>query len=154
MKKILFLVISLCIFLPLFSETEQLTDFSELITALKQGEIVRVVVDYGQCQLISGNEEKDAPQATGGMTIDVFEYFAPHTLGNQRAFLVFSHSSLINYGGFIYNYVKFKIYDDDSVKITAQYVSTTDFEIEMDENFFSKINNGKDQGAVYFYRIK
>ncbi|MBN1948361.1 MAG: hypothetical protein JW784_01325 [Candidatus Cloacimonetes bacterium] len=135
------------------AEAIQLLDFGELVSALTLGEEVRVVAHYGECQLISGNDIKErAPDAVGGMVIDVFEYFAPQSIGNQEAFLVFSHSSLINYGGFIYNYVKFKVSEDNQVKITAQYANARDFNLEMDENFFSEINNGQNQGAIYFYK--
>lgn len=137
------------------AETIQLLDFGELVTALKLGEEVRVVAHYSKCQLISGNEIKEhSPDAVGGMVIDVFEYFAPQSIGNPEAFLVFSHSSLINYGGFIYNYVKFKVSEDNQVKITAQYANAQNFNLEMDENFYSEINNGQNQGAVYFYKEK
>ncbi len=143
------------IFTLLAAKTEQLNNFEELMNALKSGEQVRMVVYYGQCELISGNEVQDSsPDAIGGMNIDVFEYFAPLSIGNPQAFVVFSETKLINHRGFIYNYGKVKVSADDNVKITAQYVQPDNFEIVMDENFFSVINDGKNEGAVYFYRQK
>ena len=154
MKKIVVIIILLILSAILAAATDQINDFNQLMEYLKKGEQVRVVIHYGDCKLIAGNEEKSAPDAIGGMIIDTFEYFAPYSIGNEKAFLVFSQSNLINYGGFIYNYVKFKIYDDNSVKITAQYTDPTNFELEMDENFFSNINNGENEGAVYFYLLR
>jgi len=153
MKKIYLIVILFLVLVNVvFARTIKLNNFDQLLKELNNGEIVRVVVHYGNCKLISGNEEKTSPDAIGGMYIGTYEYFAPMSIGNPKGFLAFSHTNLINYGGFIYNYVKFKIYDDNTVKITAQYANPGDFSLEMNENFFSEINNGKNKGAVYFYK--
>lgn len=155
MKKTIIAVIMISVLATLFGATVQLNNFKEIMDALKSGEQVRVVVHYGECQLISNNEIKDsAPNAIGGMNVDIFEYFAPLSIGNPKGFVVFSHTALINYGGYIYNYAKFKVSDDNKVKITAQYANPITFEIEMDENFFSEVNDGKNEGAVYFYKLK
>ncbi|MBS3740748.1 MAG: hypothetical protein KGY75_00860 [Candidatus Cloacimonetes bacterium] len=136
------------------AETTQVTNFEDLMENLNRGEEVKVVVHYGDCKLISDNEVQDrSPQAIGGMKIHVFEYFAKGAVGNTQAFVAFSHSSLINYRGFLYNYVKFKVTKDNQVTVTAQYVEPQDYEIEMNEKFFSEINDGKNEGAVYFYRV-
>lgn len=152
MKKLILIVLTVIIAAGLSAKTKQLKDFDELMDALKRGEQVRVVAHYGSCKLISGNEVKEkVPNAIGGMDISVFEYFAPMSIGNPKGFVVFSHASLINYGGFIYNYAKFKVTDDNKVKITAQYANPDGFDLEMDENFFGEINNGKNEGQIYFY---
>lgn len=151
MKKI-FVYAMILVNLSLLAKTKQLKNFDELMQALNSGEIVRIVVHYGDCQLISQNEVQErSPNAIGGMNIDVYEYFAPMSIGNQQAFVSFSQAKLINHGGFIYNYAKIRVYDDNKVKITAQYLDPEDFELEMDENFFSEINDEKNDGAVYFY---
>lgn len=155
MKKTILIFVLMFMIVALTAEAVKLNNFEELMSALKQGEDVRVVAHYGKCQLISDNEIKErSPNAIGGMPVEAFEYFAPMSIGNPKAFLAFSHSALINYGGFIYNYVKFKITDDNKVKITAQYVDTQNFELKMDEAFHSTINNGDNEGAVFFYKDK
>jgi len=151
MKKVILIVFIMLVSVMLIAKPTQLKNFEDLMDALKAGREVRVVAEYGKCKLISINEEKTAPNAIGGMGIDVWEYFAPMSIGNPTAFVVFSQTKLINYGGYIYNYAKFRVGDDNKVKITAQYANASDFNIEMDENFFSEINDGKNEGAVYFY---
>lgn len=155
MKKLIISIVLILSITFLAAKTEQLKNFEELMNSLKNGEQVRMIVYYGQCQLISDNEVQErSPDAIGGMNIDVFEYFAPLSIGNPEAFVVFSQTKLINLRGYVYNYAKVKVSEDNEVKITAQYVEPDEFEIEMDENFFSVINNGKNDGAVYFYRLK
>jgi len=151
MKKIVLVITLLVVSIVLIAKPTQLKNFVDLMEALRAGREVKVVAEYGKCKLISGNEEKVAPNAIGGMGIDVWEYFAPMSIGNPTAFVVFSQTKLINYGGYIYNYGKFRVGDDNKVKITAQYANANDFNIEMDENFFTEINDGKNEGAVYFY---
>ncbi len=151
MKKTVLIIVLMMITLTVVAKPSQLKNFDDLMDALRAGKNVRVVAEYGKCKLISGNEEKSAPNAIGGMGVDVWEYFAPMSIGNPTAFVVFSQSKLINYGGYIYNYAKFRVGDDNKVKITAQYADAKDLNIEMDENFFSEINDGKNDGAVYFY---
>jgi hypothetical protein len=155
MKKGIITLLLMLMSAALFAGTVQLKTFAELMDALKEGESVRVVAHYGKCQLISGNEIKErVPNAIGGMDISVFEYFAKGSIGNEQAFVVFSHASLINYGGYIYNYAKFKVKDDGKVTITAQYAEPNSFELKMDENFYGEMNNGKNDGAIYFYKQK
>jgi propanediol utilization protein len=154
MKKTILCLAILLIFGTLLAESVQLNNFEELMDALKQGERVRVIIHYGQCQLINNNEIKESsPDAIGGMNIDTFEYFAPMSIGNPTAFVAFSHASLINLRGFVYNYAKFRVNADNTVKMTAQYAEPNTFELDMNENFFTEINNGKNEGACYFYKL-
>lgn len=138
-----------------FSQSRQLFSFEELMKALKSGNSVSMVVHYPKCKLISDNEEKEkVPDAIGGMKLDTWEYFAVKAVKNEKAFVVFSESKIIQNpkgDGFVYNYVKVKVSDDNQVKLTAQYVNTKTFEIQMDENFFSSINDGKNDKAIFFY---
>ncbi len=156
MKKILltsvFVLLSLLIWA---GNTTQLKDFEELMNYLKTGSEVRVVLHYAQCRLISDNEMvDDVPDAIGGMNLDVWEYFAPGVVYNEKAFLVSSTSKLIQYpkgDGYVYNYVKIKFYDDNSVKIVAQYLDAITYEVLMSENFYGKIADGKNDEGIFIY---
>jgi len=110
---------------------------------------------YAKCQLISDNEIEDkVPDAIGGMTIDVYEYFEKGAVRNDQAFVVFSESKLIQYPkgeGYVYNYVKVKITADNKVKITAEYLNPVNFSVMMTENFFTSINDGKNEGGVFLF---
>ena len=150
------LVMLIASVLPARAETRRLENFEALMAALKQGESVRVVIDYGRCRLMMDGKPADAPKAIGGMAIEVFEYFAPKAVGNPKAFVVFSETSLINHPkrGFVQNYVKFKVREDDSVEVTAQYIKPVTMRIVMDETFTSVIDDAKNQGAVSFFAQK
>lgn len=136
---------------------KQLKSIEELMTSLNSGKQVRMVAFYKKCRLISDNEEQEkVPDVVGGMHLGVYEYFAKESVKNKQAFVVFSESKLIQYpkgDGFVYNYVKIKVTEDNKVKITAQYVDAKTFEIKMDENFFGEINDGKNEKGIYFYEV-
>lgn len=129
----------------------QLKSFNELMSALKNGYEVRLVIHYGKCRLVSDGKEIKAPDAIGGTRIETFEYFAKNSIRNAKAYVVFSHASLINYKGYIYNYAKFKIYEDNTVEMLAQYAKPLSYRILMDETFHSQINDRTNDGAVYLF---
>lgn len=134
---------------------KQLNSFEELMASLNSGKQVKMVMHYAKCQLISDNEIEDkVPEAIGGMTIDVYEYFEKGAVRNDQAFVVFSESKLIQYPkgeGYVYNYVKVKITADNKVKITAEYLNPVNFSVMMTENFFTSINDGKNEGGVFLF---
>ncbi len=136
---------------PLRAEVVPLRSFDEVKEALIQGYPVRVVAHYGKCRLVLDGKETKAPDAIGGMPVTTFEYFAANSVRNPQAFLAFSAASLINHKGYIYNYGKFKIFADNRVEITAQYAKPVTFRVIMDETFHTVINNGTNDGAVYFF---
>lgn len=157
MRKISSVLVVLFLMSTTIFAQKQLKSFEELMTSLNSGKQVRMVAFYKKCRLISDNEEQEkVPDAVGGMHLGVYEYFAKESVKNKQAFVVFSESKLIQYpkgDGFVYNYVKIKVTEDNKVKITAQYVDAKTFDIKMDENFFGEINDGKNEKGIYFYEV-
>jgi hypothetical protein len=135
------------------AKPKRLESFNEIYNVLKSGEKVRVIIEYAKCKLIADNEETTAPDAVGGMDINNFEYFAPKSIKNDKAFISTSQTVLINHPkyGYVYNYVKLKFDEENKVKITAQYVDPKTYEAKMDENFFTNINDldGKKSGISF-----
>ena len=150
--------VTLLLYLGLVSMTmagDPVKSFSEMMQLLKNGEDLKVVIHYGKCQLISENEIRDySPDAIGGMEIHNFEYFAEQSIGNKKAFMATSVSHLIENPigeGYVYNYVKLKIKEDNSVVITARYLNSETKEEVMSEKFFTDINNGENDAGVYLF---
>jgi hypothetical protein len=131
-----------------------LTTFDDLMNALRGGHAVRLVADYERCELIADNEPAEAPAAVGGMAIDAWEWFDVGAVYNERAFVVFSHAALIEHPrrGMATNHVKFKVFADGEIVITARYLDPATAEETMVEKFFTRIADD-DAGAVTFYRL-
>lgn len=158
MKKIVLLLVSVFLMGAVSIAQKQLNSFDELMETLNSGGQVRVIMHYAKCQLISDNEIEDrVPDAIGGMTIDVYEYFAEGAVRNKKAFVVFSQAKLIQNPlgkGYVSNYAKVKVYADNEVKITAEYLDPISLEVKMTENFFTSINDGSNEGGVFLYRVE
>jgi len=137
----------------LSAQPRQLSSFTELLGALKDGWRVRAVIEYAKCKLVVDSIEQVSPEVVGGMELSTFEYFAPGAAGNSQAYIVASENVLINHPtrGYIYDYVKLNVYADNTVHITSRYLNPQSLEILMDETFFGTISNGRDQNGVRFF---
>lgn len=156
MKKALLISIFIFFLCPLvlLSENIRLKNYSELYEALLNGERVKVIIHYGKTQLISDNEEFEAPDVIGGMEISAFEYFSKMSIHNPKAMIVTSETVLIGHPryGHVYNYARIRFYEDNAVQISTKYLTTDNYEAVMDQKFYGKINDGKNQEAVYLYK--
>lgn len=139
----------------LFAEPLQLKNFEEFYESIISGNEVKVVIHYRKTDLIVDDKPEAAPDAIGGMNIDIYEYFAAGTVRNDKEFISTSKSVLIKHPvyGYVLNYVKMRIYDDETVQIVAQYINPVTYEVKMDETFKGAINDGKNNEGIYFYQL-
>jgi len=141
----LFIVLFFAPFLGI-SQTISCTTFDELMTALKTGNEVRIVAEYGKLALFEeGKQKEKSIDAIGGMIITNWEYFAEGVVRNKLAFVTFSANNLIKNPlgkGYVINYVKFRVSADGKVKIIAQYLHPKNYKVKMDESFEGTIGNG------------
>jgi len=135
------------------AQENKINNFNSLMEILNKGANVKVVIHYAKCKLIIDSVETDAPDAIGGMSLSTFEYFAPMSINNPKAFLTSSETVLITHRkrGFVYNYVKIKIFEDNTVEIVAKYLLPNTLEVVMDEIFYSEINDGNNNKGVFLY---
>lgn len=130
-------------------------DFSSLMNTLNSGGEIKAVFHYGKCKLIMNGKESDwKPDAIGGMSIDVYEYFAKGAVRNDRAYVVFSENKLIENPigeGYVYNYAKVRVYEDGEVIIYVRYLGPQDFSVNMDEEFHTVIKTSDNDAGAYFF---
>ncbi len=153
--KNLVLIACLALFAGSAFAQKQLKTFDELMEALNSGNTVQAVFHYHKCEVyVDGKQEETMPEIIGAMHIEVYEYFGKMAIGNPNAFVVSSTSKFIKNplgDGYVHNYAKVKVAADNSVTITAQYVNPETFEADMDEQFKTVMNNGKNDAGAYFY---
>jgi hypothetical protein len=58
---------------------------------------------------------------------------------------------LAGFNGYLYNYVKLRIYEDNTVEITARYLTIDKLEVQMDETFYGEINDSVNDKGVYLF---
>ncbi len=130
-------------------------DFQNLVKHLHEGKNVRVVINYQDCKTVTKDSTlKPGPDITGGMSIEAFEYFAPASYGNSKAYVVTSATHLIAnpYGeGFVYNYVKIKAFEDNRVEITAVFLDSQTHKTINKNTYITSIASGEGKGGAFFY---
>ncbi len=110
---------------PASARPKQLGNASAVLAALKSGTPVRAVFHYKDMKLTDDEGVVAiAPDATGGMSLDAWEYFAAGVIGDPV-------------GG--------------KVKIIAQYVEPKTYEVKMDETFETEIADGKNNAGAFFF---
>lgn len=139
----------------LFSQAVQLNSFNELMRVLKNGERVRVIIDYSKCKVVFNENEIPAPKAIGGMNFETFEFFDKGAVRNEMAFVSTSQTVLISHPsyGTVLNYVRIKIFDNDSVEITARYLDPNSYEIKMDEKIYSEIKTENNDAGTSLFKM-
>jgi len=139
-----------------FAQTTRLTSFDQLMQSLNSGEHVRVVIQYGLCQWApTENKLTPTPKAVTGMDVDTYEYFPSGAINNKNSFVVFSNSKLIQNPigkGYILNYGKVRIYDDNTVQVTAKYINPGNFKELMSEIFVGKLNDGHNNEGINLFK--
>jgi hypothetical protein len=136
------------------AQPQPLKTAAEIRGALSSGRQVRVVLHYKDMALVDEKgEPQKSPDALGGMDLATFEYFAAGAVGNKEGYFVASHTQLIRHPryGYVLNYVKLSVYDSGTVKIVAQYLSPTAYEVKMDETFTTTVADGTNKGAAVFF---
>ncbi len=134
---------------PACDEPVQLTSLDGLMEALETGRRVQVTLYYGECTL----DGAAVIDASGGMVVDAFEYFGEGAIGNEHAYVAMSKSSLVGmYGDHFQDYVKVRVYADDSVEVIAEYLDPVTYAVEMHEEFECELDTG-DGGQVVLHTL-
>lgn len=153
--KLSILLFSLFISVISVGQTKRISSFSELMQALNSGKQVRAVIQYGLCQWApSENKSTPTPKAVTGLQIDTYEYFPAATVHNKNGFVVFSNAKLIKNPrgkGYVINYGKIRIEEDQSVQITATYLHPKSNKELMSEVFVGKLNDGKNGEGISLF---
>lgn len=139
-----------------FSQKTLIVDFQSFVKALNSGCGVKLVVEYSKTKNINEETDSRSPDVIGGMEIRAFEYFAKGVINNEMAFVAASETQLIHHPrhGFIYNYAKFKLFENQRAVITVAYLSPDSFEVIMKESYEGNLNSGDDNGAFLLYRTE
>jgi hypothetical protein len=157
MKRLLLisLVFFTCI-APAFAQNSPLLTFEELLETFKRGYDVRGTFYYAKCDFyVDEKKVENAPDIVGGMNIDVFEYFGRNAARNSKAFITFYENKMIENpvgSGYVYNYVKVRVYEDGNVSINIRHVDPLTLENKMQERFETKLYDGNSKAAgAYFF---
>ena len=109
---------------PASARPKQLGNAAAVLAALKSGAPVRAVFHYKDMKLTDDEgKEATAPDATGGLSLDAWEYFAAGVVGNPVGYVATSEAHLIRHPrqGYVLNFVKVSIYADGKKNAGAYF---------------------------------
>jgi hypothetical protein len=88
------------------------------------------------------------------MSIGTYEYFGRGVVRNPKAYIATSETHLIGHPryGYVLNYVRMRIYEDNAVEIVARYLDPTSYRVVMDETFTGAISSGTDGHGIHLFR--
>ncbi len=141
------------IILGIHSEPKQLNNFIQILDALNSGYKVNAVIYFKDCRVVVDSVESKSQDKIKGIELTPYDYYAPGLIG-KREFISVSQNTMIYLGGgggYFYNYVKIRIYDDNTVEITNRYLTIDKLEVQMNEMSYGEINDGSNGKGVYFY---
>ncbi|MBL8087067.1 MAG: hypothetical protein JNM85_03225 [Chthonomonas sp.] len=152
-RLLLSLVLTFALAVMAFAAPKRVSTYADLVKALESGNQVRIVAEYAKTKLIMDGKEEAAPNATGGTQMESWERFGRELSRDKREWISTSHTVLISHPryGHVYNYVRFRIYEDGNVEVTARYLTVDKYEVVMDEKFMGKISTGKDKEGIHFF---
>ena len=137
------------------AQPKPLRTAAEIMAALSSGRQVRAVLHYKDMALV---DEKGAPRNNphavgwdGSRDVRCTSPRAPSATRRVLRRLAYpAHPP--SAGRDVLNYVKLSVYDNGTVKIVAQYLSPTTYEVRMDETFTTTVADGANKGAAILLR--
>ncbi len=124
--------------------------------SLRSGEEIRAVIHYAKCGREHPQNKPDTiPDIIASMQITTWEYFSRNSIRNSHAFVVFSDSRLIENPigkGFVFNYGKMRISDNDSVMVYARYLHPRSHRSMMYQRYRCRIDNGTGIHGISLYK--
>ena len=156
MKNFIVIILLFVCAVSINSQDNRILNFEDMMNSMKSGKIVKAVIYYGQAKMIVAGEESEeeemGPDAIGGMKFQTWEYFAKGVVRNKLAYVSASETVLIGHPfyGYVLNYGKVRIYEDNSAEIIVRYLDPNTYEEKMDEKFLTTIFNGE-KGAIHLF---
>lgn len=121
-------------------------NYSELYGALARGDTVRAVMQFEKCS--------PSMKSIGAMNFTIFNTYTAQVDGKSKEVIATSVNVLYqdNRFGPTYNYVRMRVYDDNTAEIFSQYLDPKSFvPVANSETTQCKISNGHDQNGLQLY---
>ncbi|MEO8512616.1 MAG: hypothetical protein ABI543_03580 [Ignavibacteria bacterium] len=135
------------------AEPKQLNNFIQILDALNSGYKVNAVIHFKDCRVVTDSVESKSQDKIKGIELIPYDYYSAGLIG-KKAFISVSQNVMVflgGGGGYFYNYMKIRIYDDNTVEITNRYLTIDKLEVQMNEMSYGEINDGTNGKAVYFF---
>lgn len=128
--------------------------YSQLYRSLESGYEVRAVTDFNKCTVTPANSEAINGSAIGGFNFTQFlKYQIKDSDGNTRDTIATSTSMLVSHPkfGHVYNYVRLRVFPDDSAEISSEIIDPKNFTALSQKIYRCQISNGEDKNGLSLF---
>jgi hypothetical protein len=150
--KYIFAFLLLVVSANVFASSKMLSNYEDVLKAISHGEHLQAVANFNTC-LPSAHD----PIQLGTITFEHFLVYSVEKNGKKMNVIGSSNIILVhkNNKGYQFEYVKARIFSDNSVEIFQQYLNPKNYSpLTKGSSFMCRLNNKKDSlEGVAFYVI-
>jgi hypothetical protein len=131
-----------------------ITNYSDLLIALSQGDEVRAIIAVNKCTPASDNS-KDFNDTYGSLNFTNFNKYQLQVNGQSKDVIATSINMLVKNDqlGSVYNYVRLRVFQDGSAELFSQFLNPVTYAQLQSGSFNCHLSNGQDQNAVALYDL-
>lgn len=135
----------------LANSTQTLASYSDLLNALSQGNSVRAIMYVNKCSIVSSTA--NSKDIIAGMPFTEFNKYAVTIGTQQKNTIATSTNKLIEHSQFgpVYNYVRLRIFEDNSAEIFSEYLDPTTYKQRGSMTANCTLSNGHDQNGILLF---
>lgn len=133
---------------PLFAASKIITDYVQLVEALRQGDNVHAIIELDKCKLQSNSLSAASPDLTGGMTrinFDIFSYYQVEAPGGKLRYAVATSISTLTEHrqfGVVQGYARLRIFDDGLAELHLAHFDPKTYEQKSNINYVCALSHG------------
>lgn len=135
------------------NSSQLLGSYSDLLHAISQGDSIRAIMYVNKCSMTSTSMKVD--DVIAGMNFSDFNKY-PVSVGNiQKNTIATSIYKLVEHPIFgpIYNYVRLRIFEDNSAEIFSEYLDPRTYKQLGSMTANCAVSNGHDQNGIMLYHV-
>ena len=130
-----------------------LANYTELLTALTNGNKVRTIMKLNKCT--SDSNSIDSKNLIGGMNFTNFNAHQIIISGQQKKVVSTSINILVESTtkGPVYNYVRLRVFEDDSAEIFSEILDPRTYTSLTTASYFCRLSDGNDNNGIVLYDL-
>lgn len=150
----------LFVLLILFGQTvnaapaKTITNYADLLSSISQGDSVRAVMFLNKCS-VSNKTTTNSVDVIAAMNFNIFNKYQVTIGSQQKNTIATSITTLVEHNkyGTVYNYVRLRIFEDNSAEVFSEYLDPTTYKQLGSLTFNCAVSNGNDQNGIVLYNI-
>ena len=131
--------------------TRIITNYLDLLNSVSQGDSVRAIMFINKCSMTKTT--LDSNDVIASMNFTNFNKYKVTVGTQQKNTIATSMNTLVEHSklGTVYNYVRLRIFDDNSAEIFSEYLDPTTYKQLGSMTANCAVSNGHDQNGIVLF---